>query len=109
MPGAGSLRAVNCLYNVAPKDGTTIATFARNMPLMGLLGGNSNVQFDPRRLTWLGSTSSFTNDAYILLVRKDAPGKSIEGARRTDFPALGLAATAAGATGNDLPLTLPGP
>src|ERR1700751_568094 len=31
MPGAGSLRAVNYLYNIAPKDGTTIAHFARNM------------------------------------------------------------------------------
>src|SRR6516162_1959010 len=40
MPGAGSLRAVNYLYNIAPKDGTTIGTFARNMPLIGLLGGN---------------------------------------------------------------------
>jgi tripartite-type tricarboxylate transporter receptor subunit TctC len=32
MPGAGSLRAVNWLYNLAPKDGTAIAHFARNMP-----------------------------------------------------------------------------
>src|ERR671937_2353727 len=39
LPGAGSLRAVNYLYNVAPKDGATIATFSRNMPLVGLLGG----------------------------------------------------------------------
>ena len=62
MPGAGSLRAVNYLYNVAPKDGATIGTFARNMPLIGLLGGNSNVQFNPRRFTWLGSTSSFVQD-----------------------------------------------
>ena len=106
MPGAGSLRAVNYLYNVAPKDGATIGTFARNMPLLGLLGGNSNVQFDPRRLTWLGSTSSFANDAYILLVRKDAPVKSIEEARRSDFPALVLGATAEGATGNDVPIIL---
>ena len=30
MPGAGSLRAVNYLYNVAPKDGSTIAMFSRN-------------------------------------------------------------------------------
>jgi len=106
MPGAGSLRAVNYLYNVAPKDGATIATFARNMPLLGLLGSNSNVHFDPRRLTWLGSTSSFTNDAYILLVRNDAPVKSIEEARRADLPALLLGATAEGATGNDVPIIL---
>ena len=38
MPGAGSLRAVNYLYNVAARDGTTLAHFARNMPLIGLLG-----------------------------------------------------------------------
>src|SRR6266403_263047 len=78
MPGAGSLRAVNYLYNVAPKDGATIGTFSRNMPLIGLLGGNSNVQFNPRKFTWLGSTSSFVNDAYILIVRKDAPVKSMK-------------------------------
>ena len=66
MPGAGSLRAVNYLYNAAPRDGTVIGMFSRNMPLIGLLGANSNVQFKPRKLTWLGSSSSFVNDAYIL-------------------------------------------
>jgi tripartite-type tricarboxylate transporter receptor subunit TctC len=106
MPGAGSLRAVNFLYNLAPKDGTAIGTFSRNMPLIGLLGGNANVQFDPRKLTWLGSASSFVNDAYILIVRKDAPVKSIDEARRTDLPGLVLGATAEGGTGNDVPIIL---
>src|SRR5258708_21733696 len=85
MPGASSLRAVNYLYNVAPKDGATTATFPRHMPLIGLLGGNSNVQFNPRRFTWLRSTSSFVHDAYILIVRKHAPVKSIDEARRADL------------------------
>jgi tripartite-type tricarboxylate transporter receptor subunit TctC len=106
MPGAGSLRAVNYLYKVAPKDGTVIALFSRNMPLIGLLGGNANAQFDPRRFTWLGSTSSFVNDAYILIVRKDAPVKSIDEARRHDLPPLMLGGTAEGATGNDVPIIL---
>jgi tripartite-type tricarboxylate transporter receptor subunit TctC len=106
MPGAGSLRAVNYLYNIAPKDGTTIAMFSRNMPLIGLLGGNANVQFNPRKLTWLGSPSSFVNDAYILIVRKDAPVKSIDEARRQDMPALVLGGTAEGATGSDVPVIL---
>src|SRR2546421_7210836 len=106
MPGGGSLRAVNFLYNLAPKDGTAIGTFTRNMPLIGLLGGNANVQFDPRRLTWLGSASSFVNDAYILIVRKDAPVKSIDEARRADLPGLVLGATADGGTGNDVPIIL---
>jgi tripartite-type tricarboxylate transporter receptor subunit TctC len=106
MPGSGSLRAVNFLYNLAPKDGTAIGTFTRNMPLIGLLGGNANVQFDPRKLTWLGSASSFVNDAYILIVRKDAPVKSIDEARRADLPGLVLGATADGGTGNDVPIIL---
>jgi tripartite-type tricarboxylate transporter receptor subunit TctC len=106
MPGAGSLRAVNYLYNVAPKDGSTLAMFARNMPLIGVLGGNSNVAFDPRKLTWLGSSSSFVNDAYVLIVRKDAPVKTIEEARRHDLPALVLGGTAEGATGSDVPIIL---
>ena len=41
MPGAGSLRATNHLYVSAPKDGTMFGTFARNMPLLGVLGGTA--------------------------------------------------------------------
>src|SRR5437899_9806984 len=94
MPGAGSLRAVNFLYNVAMRDGTVLAHFSRNMPLIGLLGSNANAQFDPRRLVWLGSSSSFANDAYILIVRTDAPAKTIEDARRSGGEHLVLGGTA---------------
>src|SRR5713226_9168434 len=31
MPGAGSLKAANYIYNLAPKDGATIGTVARSM------------------------------------------------------------------------------
>src|SRR3954452_15933448 len=78
MPGAGSLRGTNYLYNVAAKDGTVFGTFARNMALLGLIKSNQNVQFDPAKFTWLGSSASFANDAYILLTRKDAKVKSVE-------------------------------
>lgn len=106
MPGAGSLRAVNYLYSTAPKDGTTIAIFGRDMPLIGILGGNPNFRFDPRKLTWLGSSSSFTNDAYILIVRKDAPVKTLKEALKPGGPPLVLGGTAEGATGNDVPVIL---
>ena len=106
MPGAGSLRAVNWLNNLAPRDGTAIAHFARNMPLMGMLGTNPNAQFDPRKFTWLGSSSSFANDAYILIVRKDIPVKTIDDARRPGGDPLVLGGTAEGATGNDVPIIL---
>jgi tripartite-type tricarboxylate transporter receptor subunit TctC len=106
MPGAGSLRAVNWLYNVAPKDGTAIAHFARNMPLLGMIGNISNVQFDSRKMVWLGSSSRFANDANILIVRNDAPAKTIEDARRAGGEPLVLGGTAEGATSNDVPIIL---
>src|SRR4051812_3811511 len=37
MPGAGSLKGANYIYNNAPRDGTAFGTFARNIPLLGLL------------------------------------------------------------------------
>ncbi len=101
-----SLRAVNWLNNLAPRDGTAIAHFARNMPLMGMLGSNSNAQFDPRKFNWLGSSSSFANDAYILIVRTDIPVKTIDDARRPGGEPLVLGGTAEGATGNDVPIIL---
>ncbi len=77
MPGAGSLLATNYLYSLAPKDGTTFGLLARNMPMIALLGHNSNVRFDPRQFTWLGSSSDFSHDAYVFIARKDAPAKSV--------------------------------
>ena len=106
MPGAGSLRAANYLYGVAPKDGTVFGTFARNMPLLGLLKTNQNVQFDPRKFTWLGSSSSYENDAYLLLVRKDAKVKSVEDARRPGGPPIILGSTAEGTSSDAMPVVL---
>ena len=106
MPGAGSLRSVNYIYNTAPKDGTAIATFGRDMPLIGVIGHNPNVRFDARKLTWLGSSSSYANDAYMLWARKDAAVQSIADARRPGGPPLILGGTAEGSTGNDVPIIL---
>ncbi len=106
MPGAGSLRAANFIYNTAPKDGTQIATFSRDMPLMWLLGGNSNVQFDARKFTWLGSPSSYGDDAYMLWARKDATVKTIQDALKPGGPKIILGGTAEGATGNDVPVLM---
>src|SRR5262245_37685709 len=55
MPGAGGLRAANHIYNVAPKDGTTIGILAHDLALIGVLGHSANAQFDFRKFTWLGS------------------------------------------------------
>jgi tripartite-type tricarboxylate transporter receptor subunit TctC len=106
MPGAGSLRAVNYLYNVAPKDGTVIAMFSPSMPVRAILGGNPSVKFDARKLTWLGSSSSFAGDAYLLVARTDGPIKTIEEARRPDGPPIVLGGSAPGSNSNDIPVVL---
>lgn len=106
MPGAGGLRAANYIYSVAPKDGTAFGLFARDMVLVALLGGNPNVQFDPWKFTWLGASSSYGNDAYLLMLRKDATVQTIDDARRAGGPPMVLGGTAEGATGNDVPVIL---
>jgi tripartite-type tricarboxylate transporter receptor subunit TctC len=106
MPGAGSLRGANYIYNVAPKDGTAFGTFARNIPMLGLVKTGQNVQFDPTKFTWLGSSSSLANDAYVLIVRRDAKVKSVEDARRAGGPPLILGSTAAGASSDAMGVLL---
>ena len=54
MPGAGSLKALNYLYAVAPKDGTAIGIFGRGMAMEPLIGAG-DAKFDARKFTWLGS------------------------------------------------------
>jgi tripartite-type tricarboxylate transporter receptor subunit TctC len=106
MPGAGSLRATNWLYAVAPRDGSVFGIIARDMPLLAILGTNRAATFDPRKFTWLGSASDFSRDAYLLMVRADAPAHSIEDARRPGGPPLVLGGTAVGAAGSDVPIVL---
>jgi tripartite-type tricarboxylate transporter receptor subunit TctC len=59
MVGAGGLTATRYLYNVAPRDGTTIGTLSRGIPFEPLFG-NTTVEFDPLKFVWLGSMSKET-------------------------------------------------
>jgi tripartite-type tricarboxylate transporter receptor subunit TctC len=106
MPGAGSMRAANYTYVNAPKDGTTFTLIARDTPLLGLLGGDPSVQFDVHKFNWLGSSSSYANDAYILVVGPKSPVQSIEAARQPGSPPLVLGGTGAGGTDADVPKIL---
>jgi tripartite-type tricarboxylate transporter receptor subunit TctC len=54
MPGAGTLKAANYIYEIAPKDGTVFGTFSRSLPL-GPVVGLQGATFDSRKFTWLGS------------------------------------------------------
>ena len=54
MPGAGSIKAANYLYNVAPKDGTAIGIFSIGA-LIDELFGESSTSFDTTRFAWVGN------------------------------------------------------
>ena len=60
MQGAGSYRAANFIYNVAPKDGTAIALIARDA-VLGPLTGAPGAQFDATKFSWLGTPAIETN------------------------------------------------
>jgi tripartite-type tricarboxylate transporter receptor subunit TctC len=106
MPGAGSLRAANWLVEAAPKDGGTIGSFGSDIAMIALLGTNPAAQLDARKFTWLGSSSSFGNDAYVLVVRADAKSPSIAAARQRDSAPLLLGGTGEGARDADVPKIL---
>ncbi len=55
MPGGGNVLATNYMYNIAPKDGMTIASIHNAMPLHQVLDGRG-VRFDAAKFNWLGST-----------------------------------------------------
>jgi len=54
MEGAGSRRASNWLYNVAPKDGSVLGVVAQTTPLDQALR-QSGVQFDAGKFNWIGN------------------------------------------------------
>jgi tripartite-type tricarboxylate transporter receptor subunit TctC len=70
MSGAGSLKAANYLYSVAPKDGSVIGTFSRSQGIAPLL---DKAEFDSTKFTWLGSV---TDEVSLCVTRHDAPAKT---------------------------------
>jgi tripartite-type tricarboxylate transporter receptor subunit TctC len=85
MPGAGSLRAANYLYNAAPKDGATLGVFARGMAMEPLIGaGGTN--FDARKFAWIGSG---TNEVSVCATWHASKVKTWSDALATPFTVAG--------------------
>jgi tripartite-type tricarboxylate transporter receptor subunit TctC len=81
MPGAGSLRSANWLYNAAPKDGSVIGMFSRGMAMEPLIG-TSQTQFDAQKFSWLGSG---TNEVSTCVTWHESPVKTWADALKTPF------------------------
>lgn len=84
MPGAGSIKALEYLLNVAPKDGLTFGTFGRSLPLSPLL---EDAKFDATRLEWIGSIAS---DTSLCLAWAGKGITSLDDLRTRTFTAGGL-------------------
>lgn len=54
MPGAGSMKVANYIYNAAPKDGSVIGVFASSTALEPLFG-NKKAKFTTTGYEWIGS------------------------------------------------------
>jgi tripartite-type tricarboxylate transporter receptor subunit TctC len=81
MPGAGSIRATNYLYSVAPKDGTSIGMIDQAIYLSQMLG-TPELKADTLKFNWVGRIGS--NNA-VLFAWHTAPVKRIEDALTTEL------------------------
>ena len=92
MPGAASFTAANNIYNVAPKDGTTIG-IAQRAVFVEPLFDNKEAKLDASKLSWLGSLNT---EWSVAVAWHDSGLNSIDDALKREIPV-----TASGATSDD--------
>jgi tripartite-type tricarboxylate transporter receptor subunit TctC len=83
MPGAGGIVATNHIHKAAPRDGLTIAGVQNNTPFEPLLG-TKEADYDPTKLSWLGTPSIETG---TLIVWHASPIQTFEDARKMEMTA----------------------
>ena len=96
MPGAGGIKAMNWVYNVAPKDGLTLIVPLDN-GVVNQLMRPEKMRFDMRNFTWLGSSNQ-TN--IVMVARTDTGVNSIDDLKTKQIVG---SATGKGATGYIMP------
>jgi len=100
MPGAGSIKAANFLYTIAPKDGSTFGGFSRGAFLDPLLGRGEGTLYEAAKFGWLGSIS---NEVGVCAFRSAAGIKSWSDMRSKPFI---IGSTGAGADSDVFPTVL---
>ena len=58
LAGAGGLNGINQLYNVAPKDGTTIGIVSQTVAIGQALGVTPGIKYDVTKLAWIARMTS---------------------------------------------------
>lgn len=101
MEGGGSMRAANFMAELAPRDGTAIATIGRGTVFAPLMG-QAAAKFDAPKLSWIGSS----NDEVSACAAWHTAGvTSFEDLKKTD---LVIATTVATDDATQLPKLLNG-
>jgi tripartite-type tricarboxylate transporter receptor subunit TctC len=78
IPTAGGLTIANRLAtSTAERDGTVLSVLERSVPQLAIQG-DPHANFDPQKFTWLGSISSYADDAYLLLVNAKHPATRVD-------------------------------
>ncbi|HET9149359.1 MAG TPA: tripartite tricarboxylate transporter substrate-binding protein [Alphaproteobacteria bacterium] len=80
MSGASGMRVTNFVYNSAPRDGTTIGMMAENL-LLNQAFGEKGIQFDARRLNWIGSMN---HTSEIVITRASSGVRTLDAARKRE-------------------------
>src|SRR5262249_2310214 len=75
-PGRGGVLPPIRLYLNSDKDGSVLAKLERAVPQLAIQG-HANAQFDPAKFTWLGSLSSYADDAYLMLINTQHAAKTV--------------------------------
>ncbi len=81
MTGAAGVTMTNYLYNVAPKDGSTIGMIQNGQPIAQALG-TPNLKFDVSQFQWIGSISATVE---TLALWHTAGVKTLEEARTKEI------------------------
>jgi tripartite-type tricarboxylate transporter receptor subunit TctC len=93
MPGAGSIAAAEYVYNVAPKDGSTIALFQPTFVLEKIT--DKSRKFEPEKFGWIGRADQAV---LVGLVFRHAKAQSIDEIKKTETVLSANAATGTSAT-----------
>jgi tripartite-type tricarboxylate transporter receptor subunit TctC len=99
MPGAGSMKAANYLYEVAPRDGTALGVIVESAALEQVLG-NKAAQYDAAKFTYVGRVATSNN---IFMVWHTSKTQSIADAQKRETI---LAGTGPGSIAETVPRLL---
>jgi tripartite-type tricarboxylate transporter receptor subunit TctC len=99
MPGAGSMKAANYLYEVAPRDGTALGVIVESAALEQVLG-NKAAQYDAARFSYIGRVATSNN---IFMMWHTSKTQSIADAQKRETI---LAGTGPGSIAETVPRLL---